>query len=236
MLFRSGANVYVPRLPRHAERGGTASTLTNLTAEELRAAADSAMDVVNVLGRHLVVAGLSLGGTMAAWIAQYRHDAARVIVIAPLMAVTNVPRVLAVPLINAAVHLPAYTHRDAPNASAPDREEGWSTRAIAESLRLGLAVQRASVDTASASRQIVFLLNQNDRTVAPWPVFALAQRWSVHGASVEIFRLSVELGLPHDVIDPRQTTRRPDVVYPAIVALVRGVRPQSASIEEMARR
>jgi esterase/lipase len=235
MLFRDGANVYVPRLPRHAERGGTASTLAHLTAEELRAAADSAMDVVDALGDTVVVAGLSLGGTMAAWIAQYRADAARVIVISPLMAVMKVPRVLAGPITAAVMRLPAFTYHDRSNPNAPDREPGWSTRAIAQSLRLGLAVRRASVDTAPASKQVVFLLNANDHTVAPWPVFALARQWSDHGASVQMYSLSQELGLPHDVIDPRQPIRRPDVVYPAIIAFVRGARPQDASLEDLTR-
>ena len=235
MLFRDGANVYVPRLPRHAERGGTAVTLAGLTAEELRTAADSAMDTMDALGDTVVVVGLSLGGTMAAWIAQYRADAGRVIIVAPLMALSHVPRALATPIADAATRLPAHTHIDAPEPDAPDREVGWTTRAIGESLRLGLTVQRASVDTASASKRVVFLLNANDRTIAPWPVFATARQWSERGASVQIYSLSATLGLPHDVIDPRQAIRRTDVVYPAIISLVHGNRPTGTNIEDLTR-
>jgi hypothetical protein len=46
-----------------------------------------------------------------------------------------------------------------------------------------------------------------------------------HGASVRVFELPDSLGLPHDVIDPRQRVRRTDVVYPIVQALVRGEVP-----------
>jgi carboxylesterase len=225
MLYRDGANVYVPRLPRHAERGADPRVLGLIGAEMLSAAADSAVDVAVGLGDTVVVAGLSLGGTMAAWIAQYRPDVRRVVVIAPLIALARVPSALETPLVNLAVRLPNYTRVETPKLFEPDRELGWTSRAVGETLRLGLAVQRASIDSAPASREISIVLNGADHTVAPQPVLALADRWRARGAAVTVFRLPASLQLPHDVIDPRQPVRRPDVVYPAIVALIRGGRP-----------
>ena len=60
-LFRDGDNVYVPRLPHHAERSGDARALAGLTAVELRQTADSAVDVAAALGDTVVVVGLSVG-------------------------------------------------------------------------------------------------------------------------------------------------------------------------------
>lgn len=229
MLYRDGANVYIPRLPHHAERNDGAGPLARMTAEELRAGADSAMDIADALGDTVVVAGLSLGGTMAAWIAQFRPDAGRVVIIAPLMALARVPALLDRPVLNLAVRLPNFTDHSAPNPSEPDRELGWSTHAVGEILRLGLAVRRASAEMPSACRHIAILLNAHDRTISARPVLAMGGRWARHGAVVQIYELPLALGLPHDVIDPRQRVRRLDIVYPVIVALVRGREPGSIS-------
>jgi esterase/lipase len=232
MLYRAGANVYVPRLPRHAEVNGGVTSLAHLTAEELRAAADSAMDLASALGDTVVVAGLSAGGTMAAWIAQFRADASRVVVIAPLLAIDRVPRLLDAPFVNLSVRLPDFSRSPGPDREQPDREDGWNTRAIGEILRLGVAARRAAANATSASRRISILLNANDRTIAVDPVQALARSWRDHGAQVEVYRVAASLGLPHDVIDPRQPIRRPDVMYPTVIALLNGLRPTLADVAE----
>lgn len=229
MLYRDGDNVYVPRLPRHGERVDVSAALSRLTAEELRAAADSAMDVAAGLGDTVVVVGLSMGGTMAAWIAQYRSGVQRVILIAPLMGIARVPAALGGPLANLAVRLPNVS-TSAPDAQQSDRELGWSTRTVGQIVQLGMAVQRASVNTPPASRDIAILLNGNDHTISTRPVLDVARRWSEHGATVHEYELSKTLGLPHDVIDPRQRVRRPELVYAAITALVSG---QSPDIEDV---
>ncbi len=224
LLYADGDNVYVPRLPHHAQRNGGAAPLARITAEELCAAADTAMDLTAALGDTVVVVGLSLGGTMAAWIAQYRPEASRVIIIAPLIALYSVPRIFDAPLRNLLLRLPNYTHREPQDAAKPDRELGWSTHAVAQTLRLALAVERASRHEPPASRSIAILLNAHDRTIAVRPVLAIGRRWAASGAAVRIYRLPAALGLPHDIIDPRQPVRRTEIVYPMIKALVRGRR------------
>jgi hypothetical protein len=132
--------------------------------------------------------------------------------------------------MNLTLRLPDITRGVRPDASEPDRELGWSTHAVAQILRLGAAVEDASAERTPACRSIALLLNAHDRTIAVGPVLEIAERWRRVGAAVAGYRLSASLGLPHDVIDPRQTVRRLDVVYPAIVALVRGARPTSPDI------
>jgi esterase/lipase len=232
ILYRAGDNVYIPRLPYHGERTGGAALFAHITAEGLRAMSDSVVDAADGLGDTVVVVGLSLGGTMAAWVAQYRDDVRRVVIVAPLIALANVSPALEMPLVNLTVRLPNYTRAGAPDRREPDRELGWSTRAVGQILRLGLAVRRASAREAPASRDIAVLLNAHDRTIAAAPVLAMARRWAGRGAAVDVYQLPDTLGLPHDVIDPRQAVRRLDVVYPAIAALVRGDRP-SSELEEL---
>lgn len=233
MLYRNGDNVYVPRLPGHGERVDVSAALSRLTAEELRAAADSAVDVAAGLGDTVVVVGLSMGGTMAAWIAQYR-SVQRVILIAPLMGVARVPSALEGPLANLAVRLPNVS-TSAPDDQQSDRELGWSTRTVGQILQLGMAVQRASVHTPPATRDVAILLNGNDHTISTRPLLDAADHWAHHGATVHEFELSKTLALPHDVVDPRQPVRRPDLVYAVITALISGRSPDIEQLSTLGR-
>jgi pimeloyl-ACP methyl ester carboxylesterase len=225
VFYREGDNVYVPRLPNHAERGSSPAALARLTAETLRDAADRAVDIGRGLGDSVIVVGLSGGGTMAAWIAQNRGDVRRAVIVAPLMAVSHVPPVFEVPAVGVALRFPDITHADPRDARQPDRELGWSTHGVGQILRLGLAARRASVVTPPATHDIRILLNANDRTVSRSAVLGLGRRWLQHGASVDVFELPDSLGLPHDVIDPRQPVRRTDIVYPVVRALADGEVP-----------
>jgi esterase/lipase len=227
ILFREGYNVYIPRLPHHAERRGTAA-LGQIRARELCAMADSSVDIASALGDTVIVMGLSVGGTMAAWIAQHRPEPRRVIVIAPLLALARVPRPFRTLLVNATVRLPNFTYAEKQNSSEADRELGWSSRAIGEILRVGVAVQRTARATPAASRSVAIVLNPNDKTISLAPVLALAREWMERGASARVHWLPAALRLPHDIIDPRQPVRRPDIVYPLLIELA-GAPLRSAS-------
>ena len=136
-LYAAGDNVYIPRLPHHAEVNGTVVSLADLTADELRRYADAAVDVAVGLGDSVIVAGVSAGGTIGAWIAQYRRDVHRVVIIAPLLEVARIPSFLAVPLLNFALRVPNVSRTEPPDRTRPDRDLGVSSRAVAECLRLG---------------------------------------------------------------------------------------------------
>ena len=71
-LYERGDNVVAPRLVYHGLRDGTVHELANLTAEQLRDHADTAIDIAQGLGGSVIAAGLSLGGNLAAWSAQMR--------------------------------------------------------------------------------------------------------------------------------------------------------------------
>src|SRR5206468_6376689 len=93
-LYKAGENVLVPRLPHHAQRGRTVRELARLTATELCRVADQSVDIASGLGDSVIVAGLSVGGTMAAWSAEYRPEVKRAVVIAPAFEAAHVPSVL----------------------------------------------------------------------------------------------------------------------------------------------
>ena len=224
-LHAAGDNVFVPRLPRHAERDGTASYLAALTAEELRASSDSAVDIAHGLGDTVIVMGLSAGGTMAAWIAQNRADVARVVIIAPVLELARIPSFLSTPLMYLALRAPEITQNYPRDKSRPDRELGNSSHATAQILHLGVAVRRAAQDAPPRVRDIAFLVNANDHTVKSTAAVALADRWNRSGAVATVYDLPASLGLPHDVVDETQPAARTDIVYPVLEALAHGQHP-----------
>ena len=228
MLHAAGDNVYVPRLPHHAERNGTANILASLTAEELRDYADSAVDVADGLGDSVVVAGISAGGTVAAWTAQARRDVHRVVIVAPLLAIARVPQLLETPLMNLALRVPNVTQADSPDRSRPDRELGVSSRGIAEVMRLGTAVRRTAAHTSPCVREIVFVTNANDKTVKTAPVIDLARTWTRAGSAVTVYQFPRSLGLAHDVADEVGPHAQPALVYSELRALIDGRPPLGA--------
>jgi carboxylesterase len=200
-LHADGNNVLVPRFPLHGLRDGSARSLATLKASQLRAFADSVMSEAEGLGDSVVVAGLSLGGTVAAWIGQERA-VRRAVLIAPALEPGHIPAILDRLLVGLVDRLPDVTRRSARDTARPDREPGFSTRAIAELLELGGSVIRDAAREAPRTQQFVVLVNAADRTVRESAAEALARDWARHGAAVSVFELPDSLRLPHNIIDP----------------------------------
>ncbi len=66
MLFERGANVFIPRLPRHGFAERMTDELARLEARELCGFTDRVLDAAHGLGDSVTVAGLSVGGTLTA--------------------------------------------------------------------------------------------------------------------------------------------------------------------------
>jgi pimeloyl-ACP methyl ester carboxylesterase len=198
-LFVDGSNVFVPRFPRHGLPGGTARELETLTSAELRGFADSVVISALGLGDSVIVMGLSMGGATAAWIAQER-SVTRAVLIAPALEAGRIPSLLDRPIVGLADRLPEVTWHARPDSGHPDRELGLSTRAVAAVLEVGGWVLRDAAHSAPATRQMVFLVNANDRTVRESAEEELAREWARHGAAAAVYELPDSLRLPHNVV------------------------------------
>jgi esterase/lipase len=225
-LYQRGDNVYVPRLPHHAERSGDARALAGMTAVQLRQTADSAADVASALGDTVVVVGLSVGGTMAAWMGQHRAEVRRVVMIAPAFEAGRVPSRLEGLLINLTERLPNVTRRSAPDTARPDRNPGFATHALAEVLRLGKAVEKNADRAAPKAAEFAFMLNESDRTVSTSGSLKVAKEWDTRGARVSVYVFPASLGMPHNVLDGREPGGRPALVLPEVIALTEGQSPR----------
>jgi alpha-beta hydrolase superfamily lysophospholipase len=224
-LFEEGDNVFVPRLPHHAERAGNVKSLSRLTAQELRDLGDLSVDVARGLGDTIIVSGLSAGGTLAAWVGQYRGDVQRVVLVAPALGVTHVPSLLHGAVLRLALRVPNVTRASPRDSTEPDREPGWATHAVAQTLKLGVAVRDAAARHPAAVHELTVLLNAHDHTIANGAAVDLANRWQRHGALTSVYMLPDSLLLPHDVIDPRHPGSNVGAVYPVVDALLAGKRP-----------
>lgn len=231
-LFEEGDNVFVPRLPHHAEKTGNVAALGSLTAEELRDLGDRSVDVANGLGDTVIVSGLSAGGTIAAWVGQYRPEVHRVVLVAPALEVTHVPSLLHGAVLRIALRVPNVTRASPRDSTEPDRAPGWATRAVAQTLKLGVAVRKSAAERPAAVKEVAVLLNAHDHTIANRAAIDLAHSWQRRGAATQIYQLPDSLLLPHDVIDPRHPGSNVAAVYPVLDAMIAGVRP-SALVSEL---
>lgn len=221
LLHDAGDNVYVPRLPRHGVLGGDARTLAALTADELQRSADSSVNIANGLGDSVIVVGLSLGGTMAAWVAQNRK-VWRNVLIAPAIEPGRIPEMLARPIIGLADRLPNVTRRMASESTRPDREPGFTTHAAAEVLKLGRAVLKEARRAPPLTQTMAVLVNANDRTINQSTAEELARQWARHGARVSVFELADSLRLPHNIVDPLRGSGGGPAVLKLIKELIHG--------------
>jgi len=222
-LFADGDNVIVPRLPHHALRHRDARALAALTPSELCRVADESIDVAAGLGDSVIVIGLSLGGTLAVWAAEHRPEVRRAIVIAPAFEVAHVPSMLEKPLVNLGAHLPNISRRLASDTLRPDRDPGFATHGLAAVLRLGMAV-RGDARDLTPKGEVLFVINDHDRTVKEGPVFDIASVWRRFAVPVSVYVLPDSLGLPHNVIDPIGGSAS-RLVPPALLNLARGQEP-----------
>ena len=226
LLHADGSNVYVPRLPEHGLRGGDAGALSALTAAQLRGVGDSLVNEARGLGDSVVVVGLSMGGTIGAWIAQERK-VSRVVLIAPAIEPGRIPSLIDRPLIGLADRLPPIVRRSQPDTARPDREAGFNLHAAAEILELGSSVLRQAAGQPSETRNVVVLVNASDRTVKESAAEALARAWLRHGAEVSVFELPESLRLPHNIIDPINGRVAGDAVLYLLRALAYGIAPSA---------
>jgi carboxylesterase len=223
-IHRRGWNVLILRLPEHGignpQTGkiGPVSNLKHLTAQKLARYADQAVDLGRGLGEHTHVMGLSLGGTVAAWMAQERSDIDRAVVIAPGIGLPSGPYALTWGVTNFFSHIPDLSIGH--GGKLNHEYQGWSTGGIADTFVLGKYVRQQASDEEPAAKTIRVLLNPNDDTISNPRAEELVDAWRDRGRKVGLVWLPKTPVLEHDVIDPGQEWARPGFVYPRLMRLL----------------
>jgi esterase/lipase len=225
LFAMTGDNVYIPRLPHHAVREAPVRALSRVRADELTMFADSIVDAARGLGDSVVVVGMSAGGAIAAWIAQWRADVQRAVLIAPALGAGLLSDDYGRELVEIASIIPNVTRTTRPDTTRPDMVQGTTSRGLAEVLSLGHRVRDQASEFRPRVKDIVFLLNARDRTVSEKAALGLAQQWFDGGASVAVYKFPESARLPHNVMEATGRGGNTEMVYPVVTALARGMTP-----------
>jgi len=225
LLFARGANVLIPRLPRHGLADRMTPALAYSHASELYAFTDRVVDAAHGLGDSVTVAGLSVGGVMAAWAGQQRADVDRAVVIAPLLGLAYAPG----PLTPVA----AWLMRSLPNLfvwwdpKARERLAGprhvyprFATRAVAATLEMAAATLASASHRAPACRVLVMVTVGGDVAADNARCADLVRSWRRAGRQVVAYQFPADLRLNHDVVDPGQVGGNPAVSYPILLRYI----------------
>ena len=234
-LYERGYDVFIPRMPMHGERGRTVTALSGLTADTLRAFADDAIDIARGLADTIDVLGLSGGATLAAWVAQHRSEVRNVVIVSPAIALSRLPRVLEDPAMQTLARLPNLNVGASADTTKPQVYAGFSTRAVAQTMRLGAEVRSEAERVKPAAGTIAMVINGNDHTVDASAALALADMWVEHGVPIKRYAFGATLGLPHDLVDQGERCADAKLVYPVLIALLEGRMPAALPEEVPAR-
>ena len=226
LLFARGANVVIPRLPRHGRADRMTTELAKLEARELCAFTDRVLDVAGGLGDSVTVAGLSVGGAMSAWAGQQREDLDRAVLIAPLIRVPRAPDWSHALLTRLVLALPnRFVWWD---GQRRERLLGpkhvyprFATHAIGAALRIGSTTRRQAKRSPPGARDFAIVSVGGDDTIDRRTIAKLVRDWRRQGARhVSVYEFPRELRLNHDIVDPEQVGGNPAITYPRLVALI----------------
>lgn len=224
-LCKQGYNVLVARLPYHGLKDPLTTEQSKMTAEAMAALTQETVDIAQGLGDKVTIAGLSAGGVMAAWAAQFRSDVDLAVVIGPAFGLPFVPAWVSSTFCFGVRHLPNFYVWWDPRvkekiAGPPHAYPRFSTKGLEETFRLGKEVRNAAKSTKPAARKIQVVLSEFDTAIHLPTAKKVAEEWKEHGGDVAIYAFAKDLKIWHDMIDPAQSTQRVDVVYPVLLPLL----------------
>lgn len=223
LFFERGYNVLLPRQPRNGLADVDTTALAALTLDEMTNFCHQIVDIARGLGQHVTVAGISAGGTLAAWIGQFRGDVDAAVPIAPLFGLLpNLPLLntsanfATMRLLLVAPNIMTQTIRPF-KEGPPQGYRGFSSRGLATTMRLGERIYRAAGTAPPKARSILMMLNPVDPAVNNALILAIVRRWNQHGDQARVYTFPAEPRLIHDMIDPEQVDQHVDVTYPILL-------------------
>jgi pimeloyl-ACP methyl ester carboxylesterase len=225
-LFDLGYTVYVPRAPHHGQVPEQRDPLGSLKAPEIAAYGDEAMNIADGLGQDVSVLGLSGGGLVASYIAQYRADAALVVPIAAFLGLPSVPAPLTPAVLNAIELLPPIDMRDPPPDEAtrgafPHGASDTSAQGAAAYMEVAQTILHSAEHEAPKAGRIITVINDADTTVSNAMIDTLAERWHATAPDrTQVRHVDASLRILHDMITPDRDGQKVDVVYPMLLELL----------------
>ncbi|MBP7241639.1 alpha/beta fold hydrolase [Amaricoccus sp.] len=224
-LFARGHNVIAPRMPQNGYADRATDALARMTAGELRAWGDAAVDVAAGLGDEVVVLGISAGGTVAAWTAANRPEVARAVVVAPLFGLPGFGARANDLLTRIMLFLPNVSVWKDPLRRAawegmPHAYARQATRGTGEILRLARATLERLAEAPPAGGSLALVTNAADRAISLPAADRFGDLWAASGKPLTRYVFPVEDRLGHEIIDPMEPGADPALTYPVLIDLV----------------
>ena len=175
---------------------------------ELVSWTDSAIDVGAGLGEHVIVSGLSAGGTLSAWAAKNRSEVSEAVLVAPLVQVTALPGWLNKPLYQLTPALPPIwmwwnsakkEQQKAPEMAYPR----YTLRSLGDFLAIAASLTNGQVKRVGKLERVVVITNDADTTLRNDVALSVLQR-ELKPLSAEWaqYAIPTRRGWKHDLIDP----------------------------------
>jgi carboxylesterase len=225
-FYQMGYNVLNARAPYHGLADRLTDEIARLTAKDLVAFTDRFVDVATGLGERVTMAGISMGGVLSAWAGQYRSDVDQAVIIAPSFGFKAIPKPLTKTFMKLATRLPnffvwwdpRYKDKLEPTHAYPR----YSTRALAQIMRLGFAVRNEARQSKPEAGRILSITNAADLAVSNPIFYELVEDWQNAGAqNIQTYEFPSSLGMYfHDIIDPGQSYQKVDEIYPVLIDLI----------------
>ena len=227
LVYATGANVFVPRLPRQGERDRMTRDLARLTAEELLSAAAEAVGIGMGLGERLCLLGISSSAVLCAYFGRLLPDVSLAIGVAPVFGMLELPYWFSRWLGRAALVLPNRFLWWDPRIKMAQRPvtayPQFPTRGLAQTLRIADDVYDASGREPLRGGHAIMVCNWHDPAVNNHVTERVVKNWNaLRPGCAETF-LFADLPHNHDIIDPDNPRARTDIVYPRLLEFIHRV-------------
>lgn len=237
--FSAGTNVIIPRVPFHGMADPFNKELSKLTPKVLAEFTDRSVEAAEGLGMRLRVAGLSLGGLLAAYAAKHHDSVDEAVLIAPFFQPKAVPAWVDAPFDAAMLAMPDVYSWWNPGKKEAEVRGTWaypkfSLKAVAAMIDLRRRLEREKPRRTTKADRIVLLINDHDiairndvaRTVTNEQFADLTMR-------LDTVVLENSLGLAHDIVEPNGANRdKMDVARERLWPLL-GLEPWPAGTPSM---
>lgn len=221
-FYERGCNVYVPRTPLHGYRDRLTQALGHLAYAQLQHATTESYQLTRGLGTHVTALGVSLGGSMALYLAQ-TQEIDHAVPVSPFLMPIGFPAWLGLAVMTAVARLPDRYIWSDPRIIPVYAYPGFPSHSLAECVFFGnIVLQASNSKTRPLGRRCTLVTNRTENAVSNNVAFRLLNAWENSGARYDKVVLG-DLGSPrHDIIDPTTFPQARTLVYPKLEAIVLG--------------
>ena len=222
MLVAAGWDVIVPRFPYHGYADRMTGAPRYLTRDDFLITPLRAVVLAARLGGSVDAGGISLGATVACWIAQHvrLHT---ILMVAPAFGLKNTAGPIGSAIFAGVGALPnmflwwdPFERERTPPAHGYPR---FSTHALALAMHIGDEIRTSAGAGRFMATRLALAISDAEPIMNNAESRSVCDRFGAAGVDV---RTHVFTGLPkrHDIIEPSLEGQPIDVVYPALIRLL----------------